>query len=209
MKLYHYSKARVEELLTLRQQKAGTPEANSFKAHDPTTSYHPAGYADHLSFFFERPPIESLASVFQEGHPVWYKGNDLYEYIVETRDNDQFKYVLVESPERTAHYYDESYTDDDLQAWHKQELKILQKHNYIGEGSQQLERATRHLQGSTLSSYQQLRLRPNFEEIRLKYAATVPHVMLYPTSGKMPISQTHQVTVGNKPISSIKSIPKW
>lgn len=210
MKLYHYSQVKREVLKTLRMSGSEIVVSDRFDPYQPLTAYHPGAYVDHISFFLERPPIESLASVFKEGHSVWYKGNVVFEHVIETRDDNKFEFVVVETPERTDHYYDELYGDGDDEAWRAKELEILKKFGYIGEGSRSLERATDHLKGETLRAYQKLRGRPNFEQIRLKYAATVPHVMLYPDSGGVTVRSVTRLKVGDKPFKApVVKLPKW
>lgn len=210
MRLYHYSQVKRDVLKTLRMSGSEIVVSDRFDPYQPLTAYHPGAYVDHISFFLERPPIENLGAVFKEGHSVWYKGSVVFEHVIETRDDNKFKYVVVETPERTDHYYDDSYDDSDDMAWHADELKILKKFGYIGGGSSQLERATDHLHGETLRAYQKLRGRPNFEQIRLKYAATVPHVMLYPDSGEVAVREVTKLKVGDKPFKAVViELPKW
>ena len=41
-----------------------------------------------------------------------------------------------------------------------------------------------------------LKTRPNFNEIKFKYAATVPHLMLYPILGQVKPIDINKVVVG-------------
>lgn len=184
MLLYHYSKEQYDHLLTREAQglKSSVQEEKS--------------YSKHISFFFERPPLDIIGDIFGDGHHTWVNGNKLYEYIVDTSDIGKFEYSIVEFPEKTAILYDTSLTDAQ---YYSQIEKVTKEKGYKGSGSRDLEKAVHPLLGTTRAAYANMRRHPNFEELKKKYAATVPHVMIYPKSGQIDYRRVSQVTVGVMP----------
>lgn len=175
MKLYHYSAGKFDRLLTLNQQhkELGTKVPNKFPGQTEE-------YGTHISFFFDKIPLDIIAGIFGHKHGVWRSHSELYEYVVDSTTIGNFKYHIVESPEKTKLYYDKSLTDKQYDV----ELdKVEKEMGYWGRGNTVFEASAKPLVGGTRKAYMQLPHHPNFEQIRNKYAATVPHVMLYPDSG--------------------------
>ena len=199
MLLYHYSKEKHSLLKTLDKQGKVTKderrkEEELYVKKCKTYKYLiPGYYYEHISFFFERPPIETMSSFFGEGHGFWYKGNPLYEHIIDSSKIGTFYYELVESPEKTKIYYNDTLTDND---YFKELAKLTNENMYVGKNNNNLELVCERLKGTTLEYLELLKTRPNFEEIRFKYAATVPHLMLYPILGQVKPINVNKVTVG-------------
>lgn len=197
MLLYHYANDKFTTLLTKEKQNLVKPEERKKEEQAYIDFYklygykRPGYYFEHISFFFEPIPLDIIASIFPKDHPVWFSGNELYQYEIDTSKIGHFTYEIVEYPEKTNIYYDDTLTD-------KEYFKLIKeaviKNNYIGKNSQ-IEEASKHLIGLTRSYYDQLKDRPNYEEIKYKYAATVPHVMLYPYLGKIKPESVTKVRV--------------
>lgn len=163
MKLYHYSKERYPVLKTkslVNGEKKGEL----------------ISYNNHISFFFEPVPLDIVGEIFGHTHHTWAPGNKLFEHVVDSKSLKKFFYRLVESPEKTELLYDDSV--DDKEYYRKMAL-INEEFNYEGRSVDELEKACSHLKGTTKTYFKLLPKRRNFDEIKNKYAATVPHLMIY------------------------------
>lgn len=177
MKLYHYGQAGYKVLKTLEAQRPITrtekKEALDMKAY--RRNVPPGLYYEHISFMFD--PIESDHwKYFNKNHPVWKKGVSLTEYIVNTSQIGEFKWMIVETPEICDARVDDSVSDEEY--W-KIYVEVTTS-KYIGDGSRSLEKASREFVGH---QKEYLKIASKLNPNSLKYAADVPHVMLYPKDG--------------------------
>lgn len=184
MKIYHYSGGDYPTLQTLNKQNAGSKSA----LPDGTREE----YANHISFFFEPAPLDILGGIFGKDHKAWFPGAELIEYTIDVSSIGDFRYEIVESPEKTKLYYDDSIS---IVQYHKLLAEVNQKHHYVGRGADTFIKACKPLLGGTRKAYMELPHRKNFKELRGKYAATVPHVMLYPDSGEVSYQSKKHVRV--------------
>lgn len=188
MLIYHYSYKAFDTLKTLKAQ-GRSKDISSIKDYD-----------EHISFFLEPIPHEFMGTVFGPTHPVWFPGSMLIEHTVLVKDIGEFRYRLVESPEKTAMYYDTTIT---VEQYHTRLKKLIAQHKYEGTNPKDLEALQNRFKGVLRESFALLPSRSNFEEIREKYAATVPHVMLYPKTGLVPVTSHKTVRIGNEPVPKI------
>lgn len=187
MKLFHYSTNNYAVLKTRKKQNNLTPEERERGVKEHADNYKltgidsPGYYFEHISFFFERPPIDRMSKVFPSGHPFWFKGNRIFEHVVNSETIGQFDFEVVEFPEKTEIYYGIASDEE----YHRQLKALTESHGYIGKNNAALESAVdcNALIGKTGEYYDLMKTRPNFDEIKSKYAPTVPHVMIYPWSG--------------------------
>lgn len=193
--LYHYSAEKHNVLKTVEKQNKLTNEEKTKWdkiAHD---SGRVGAYYQHISFFFEPIPIDIISSVFNNEHPVWYSGNVLYEHKVSIAGLGEFKYELVESPEVTEIYYNPKYDSYSDEKWINLKDKIIKENHYNGHETTSLLSAINKNIGSVREAYKQLPHRSNFEQIKTKYAATVPHLMVYPKTGAIEVSSISKVVI--------------
>lgn len=192
MNLYHYAAQRFDVLKTRREQGVLTKQQIA-EAETHAKAYDRIGaYCDHISFFFERVPLDIQGGVYGKDHPVWFPGNKLFEYELPLVGLPDFSYEVVETPKKTELYYDESLT---IPAY-KNKLRLLnQKEGYQGSGYKELIKALRPLEGSTRECIAKANSYPNWDEIKDKYAANVPHVMIYPKGGKIYFAKVREVVV--------------
>lgn len=201
MQLFHYSVERYGTLKTKEKQGTVTEEDRQKAIQEHRDYYNKMGidrpgfYFEHISFFFERPPLERMSKVFPSGHDFWFKGNRVFEHIVDSSSIGSFAFEIVEFPEK----YDLYYNDNIDTATYIVKLKeATESLGYIGKGNKALELAVENnkLLNKTGYYYDLLKSRPNFDKIKNKYAATVPHVMLYPSTGIVRPFKIQQVVIG-------------
>lgn len=198
MLLYHYAKERHPILLTKEKQNTVTPEdrknaEKEYIEHFKKTGYkRPGYYFEHISFFFEPVPLEIMSTIFPRNHSIWTRGNMIFEHVVDSTKIKLFDFEVVEFPEKTEIYYDDSLTDKEYFNKLKQAIK---ENGYIGKNNEALESVSRKFLGHTEEYFKAIKDRPNYKDIKEKYAATVPHVMLYPHIGKIPVRSIQLVKV--------------
>lgn len=194
-KLYHYASTEYDVLKTRALTGEVTAEMVKQGKEDMVLRKKPGPYYDHISFFFEQPPIRKMSKVFGTTHPFWYPGHEIYEYVVDISALPAFKYLLTESPDVNDFFYDPKNDDLSVEEYYKQIDLIRRKNKEIGSTVSELRSVIQSLRGETEKNYLSLKDRPNFEEIRDKYAATVPHLMIYPQGGNIEILTTNVVVV--------------
>lgn len=199
MLLYHYSKQQRHTLLTLEKQGVISKEDRDeeekalIEDHKRFGYLRPGYYFEHISFFFEPPPLDIMSTIFPNDHPVWFKGNPLYEHVIDTDEIKAFQYEVVEFPEKTDAYYNQHVTD-------KEYYRILKEavieQRYIGKSRDELERIAQRFNNDVTHDYfKRIKIRNNYDKIMHKYAATVPHVMLYPHLGTIKVQSVTKVKV--------------
>lgn len=201
---YHYAPAESEpfdKLRTVRNQAKQKGHA----IHEPYPSY-----SDSVSFFMDPPPLQELPGIYSGAHPFWQSGKEIYQYTVDISRHrgDDFIYKLVESPETTALYYDDSIGDEQ---YAERVADIIKEHHYLGHSVSALMGAVktfkrRQSKDYMLKAYKDLVKRPNFEQIKTKYAPTVPHLMVYDKTGEFIIQSVTKVILG-QPATEAYSVP--
>lgn len=201
VKLYHYSASRHEVLKTREKSSSHIDKEKLEKAKESMEEHRdPGTYFQHISFFFEPVPLDLVGKIFGKDHHFWFPGHEIYEHIVDVDHLPKFKYRIVESPIAVEMFYATDWGDlDDSDALkYFRELAEKQKaHGEIGSNPSTFKATAHALVGSVRKAYEELPKRPNWEELKNKYAATVPHVMLYPTGGEVKVDEIKQVTVGH------------
>ncbi len=192
MNLYHYSSQLLDVLKTKREQNVLTPKQIEEAERQAKIGKLVGAYCDHISFFFERIPLDIQSAIYGNDHPVWFQGNKLYEYEVPVLGLPDFKYDIVETPKKTALYYDESLT---IPAYRRKLEALIKAEGYQGKGATELIKALKPLIGTTRECVAKANSYPNWEQIKNKYAANVPHVMIYPTGGLVRFANVRQIII--------------
>lgn len=207
MKLYHYSSVFYEELLTRRYSNKATIEEIKESEKFAIEANNPFAYVDHISFFFDPAPVKILGSLFGKYHDVWYNGNELYQYVVDTADIDLLAYNIVESPKAVKLLNSTIWIDNDKFLFdYKRKLNKLKKDwKEIGYNKEDLNKQINLYKGKTLYYYLLAKARQDFEKNKFKYAANVPHVMLSPIAGKINYESFSKVKVESQHFSDNSS----
>jgi len=198
MKLYHYAAQKHEVLKTVevRSKISKTKQADAFE--DMKIHKDPGTYLQHISFFLESVPLDVVGRVFGKDHPFWYPGHDIFEHVVSLDRMSDFKYRIVESPLANKMFYDTDWDeldDNDKLVFFRKLAEAQKAAGEIGKGASQFHNAAIKLIGSTRRAFEELPKQPNWDEIKKQYAATVPHVMLYPEGGEVKVDEIHEVKI--------------
>lgn len=195
MKLYHYSDSQYDVLLTRRA--SGAPPLEGVKVSED--------YMDHISFFFDPIPSKLMPEVFSKGHPFWYSGHRIFEHIIEVNElDDLIRFEVVESLKKTAlldkFVEDNNWTFDDpklLKEWNILIARESERWGEVGDTRTRLKAQIRKNTGITAACYVAASAREDFQDGYNKYAANVPHLMLYPKDGKIVVREVNELKIGS------------
>lgn len=204
MFLYHYSTEIHRELLSKAVNGSLTPvqiKLARLEARDE--GFEKWAYCDHISFFFEPIPSNLLPKLFKD-HPFWVKGKKLYEHVVNASEFPlKIPYHVVESKKKTELYdkfsLDNNWVEDDpvlLQKWMILEDQKVRQWKEKGDSKAELLKQIAAHQGTIRHAYQEAVQRDDFEWNKTKYAANVPHLMLYPPEGRVKVSCIKSLRLG-------------
>lgn len=188
--LYHYNTKSYDALKTLERQGIDSGiKSNTIPALNPSSL---GTYSQHISFFLVPIDTDKIGKIYGKDHKVWYPGNVLNEHCVYLDKLKNFKYEFVETPEKTKLYYDDSIG---IAQYHKLLKEINLEKRYIGDNLEDFKKAYYSLLPTIELAYSRVNSLPNWNDIRGKYAATIPHVMIYPQSGEIKVSKTKTVRI--------------
>lgn len=204
MKLYHYSIDRFPFIKTRREQGVSA-EVIAEAEHKAKKMGLPLPYIDHVSFFIEPIPKETIASIFDNKHPFWKSGQTLYEHVIDTKDIDEKSfYRIVETPEidKYTDRFDWSNKDQSVRSKYFVDMnKEMLRLGYAGYGISKMIKKCEQFLGKTEGFYIKARQRPDAADSETLYAGNVPHVMIYPIGGIIPVESKTLIKLGSaKPI---------
>lgn len=205
MDLYHYSNKLYSSLMSKRASGLTTSEELKEEEKKYNNLNLPGLYSDHISFFFDQIPYELMGKIYGPDHSVWYDGSKVYEYVIDTNSfHDDLVYDVCETDAKVAFYHEflkknkwESH-DPKMYAKYVRELNAHErKLGLVGKGRNGLEEQIKKFQGGTKAAILKASRDPEFESFKEKYAANVPHLMLYPKGGIVRYESVSLVTIGS------------
>lgn len=199
MKLYHYSTEPLELLLTRREQGVSAEQITEAEIKAKKLGL-PLPYIDHISFFLEPIPKETIASIFKNQHPFWKAGAEIYEHVIDSSSIPaQSQYMIVETPviDQYTDQFDWSVTDLKVRssyfiAMHK-EMKRL---GLLGVGIPKMVKLLTPFLGKTEGYYIKSRMAKDADVTKTQYAAGVPHLMVYPIGGRVKVEKVYKIKLG-------------
>ena len=201
MKLYHYSKDLYDVLKT-KAAVGGLTKEQIKESNDHAIYRHdPGAYIDHISFLFDPIPLKLLGEIYEDKNPVWFNGNKLNEYIVDTSQFEKdILYRIVETPaciKMLDSITGKDWENDSFKRnYFKQRYDTQIELSEIGNSKFELEKQITKFHGKTEHFYLLASKRKDFQDNITKYAANVPHVKLYPKFGIVKISSVSKVVIG-------------
>lgn len=179
--LYHYS---VEKYDSLKSLSARELQKEGFVSNEQD----PFAYNKSISFFFEPIPLD-LPEILNNEHNFWKSGTRLYQYEISTSQlEEDVPYLLTESEEIIDTLYNKqdwskAKGQPEIVKQYKAELKELETRlRYKGTGVDNLIRVAKKYRTGIREKYKalyQLHLKNPEDGLLDKYAACVPHVMIY------------------------------
>lgn len=218
MNLYHYSKEQHDTLKTKRASGKATPEEIIKSEKSAQRILMPGtAYVDHISFFFDPIPSEILGNLYGKGHPAWFEGNELYEYVVRIDSlPEKLLYEVVESEREVAaldkFVKDHNWVDDDpvlLRKWFAFILREKVKWGEYGNDRSKLALQAKKNAGNLSTNFLKAVQRDDFKENFTKYAASVPHLMCYPATGMIQYELMNLVVIGKAGSKFLKQHDDW
>lgn len=201
MYLYHYSKEKYNKILTKRRQKVLSKDEIKDDEEGAKFRDDVGLYCDHISLFFDPIPLDIIADLFNNEHPFWYKGNELYQYKVNTKYFEtNITYKVLESPESVSFLDKTGWEEDDdwKYKWFRERNQLMDKLGQRGHSRADLEKQCQRFFGTTRDYYKKAVNRSDFEENKTLYAASVPHIAVYPISGIINPESVTKVVIGRK-----------
>lgn len=191
MKLYHYNTSCLDVLSSQVQRGLVKDNGDIWQ------------YGKNLSFFIKELPI-NLPEVLNNKHKFWTKGAQIWCHVIETDKLPKvINYRVVETPEKTKLLYElqdwsRAEGNPELVSMYMKQIEDMEKTNgYIGRSRNGLVRALNKFSNMNTADYYKRMsvLNSLYPEDKLmdKYAACVPHLMIYPTTS-IPIVSSHLVT---------------
>jgi len=196
--LYHYSKEHYPQLLTLEQQKVLDPKVRQDAQDAARFRGDLFPYYQHVSFFLDPVPLDLVGEMFPKDHQAWVNGNELWQYSVDPTTMSIKGWVLTEAP--LQNFLLDVLPWFDNRTYKRGYFKMLKLGRVLtqSEGSDLsgLVKCIDRYKGRTRAAYEKLKDSKDFEELKYKYAATVPHLMIY-TDSPLTYQHAEQVTVGH------------
>lgn len=200
MNLYHYSTERFPFIKTRREQGV-SKEVLEEAEHKAKKMGLPLPYVDHVSFFLEPIPKETIAAIFSNKHPFWRAGQKLYEHVIDSDDIDEKSfYRIVETPEINKFTDQFDWAVKDLTARSKYFVEMnkeMLRLGYSGYGISKMVSKCQQFIGKTEGYYIRARTLDSDGHSATQYAAYVPHLMVYPKGGVIPIKSVSLITLGS------------
>lgn len=202
MKLYHYNVQHLDFLQSL-YGRGISDEDKKRLGEWATKTDGPFAYTKNLSFFMEPIPLD-LPEILHNEHTFWKSGLTLYEHVVDTKEFvHDIPYRLVEAAEKTdlifrKQNWDLAENNPELTSFYKSQIADLEKELELeGTGVGNLVRVASRYKGIRNYYKEAYKLYKKFPKDNLisKYAACVPHLMVYPAEAKIKVSRVNEITL--------------
>lgn len=178
MLLYHYNTNLFKDIRSLAlQEGSGNVE--------PSRAYNHS-----VSFLFEPIPLD-IAQILKGKGKEWKSGMKLIEYEIDIKNlQSDILFHITESPEKVDLLYNKQDWSSAkghpelVKGFLKEVSELEQRLGYIGEGRQDLIKGINKIPKGIRRYYvEAVKICDNNNETAVydKYAALVPHVMVYPT----------------------------
>ena len=204
VKLYHYSATQYPVLQTVENRQVDTHNYSKYLAYAKQTG-DIGGYHQHLSFFIEPVPVD-IWRFYPTDHPVWAKGTKLFLHHIYLEDAFPGGYKFTETPlhQKRVKGLPDELSDAELIAFKKALYKEQYNEGEMGTSFIQCATKIRELTKNGMYHwYLKLKNSVNYEEVKYKYAANIPHLMMYPASGQVPVMFSTPIVIGERPVIRI------
>ncbi len=199
--LYHYSAAKFDSIMS--KVKQGGLTSDDLKEEERIAKFRGGlnRYSDGCYLLFDPAPLDIIGDLFAGRNATWLNGKRLWEYKVSLDDiQDDIVYDVFESPAATKFMDEVEWVEDDKfkKDYFRRKAALKHKLEETGKGKEKLTKQIQLFQGTTRDMYIAASKRADFDENSTKYAACVPHVGLYPSTGELKVASRRLVVVGHK-----------
>lgn len=187
---YHYSVERYD-VLKSQVLQGKIPRDNN-----------PMQYGKNISLFFEPIPL-NLPEILHNAHDFWRSGNRVWCHEILAKDiPSNIIYKVTESPEKTELLYQKQdwskvINSPETKDRYLAEIRLMEeKHKYVGKGRVEFLRASERFRSGIEGYYRamyELHLKNPEDKLIEKYAACVPHAMIYPDMTPLRVSKSYMV----------------
>lgn len=199
MLFYHYSKQKHTSLKCSRLTHEIGHEAMEKAKAAQVRNNLPGTYYDHISLFLDPIPEKRIAALFGHKHEFWKSGNKLYMHILDSTDfPSEMGFEIVETPEMDNwsdqfdwYHMDKYQREIAMSAFYKE----MHARGFMGRGTEKMIAKCRKYIGKTERYYELARQREDAADTISKYAANVPHVMVYPPSGELTVREVGIIVI--------------
>lgn len=198
MKLYHYS---LEQLDVLKSLNAQDPQPLVGDWYDYIADGKNPPYHSSISLFIEPLPYETIAAIFGFKHPFYVPNGIIYEHVI---DSEQWKdmairYRLVETPKivRMINLFDFDLGKDKVEKYKKTLNRLEVRSNLGGDDYYTMLKKIKPFLGCTEGYFHHARRSVWCESSANKYAAGVPHLMVYPLTQEVEIESVKRIQLGS------------
>lgn len=215
MKLYHYATMQFDDLRSRLAQGKGKlfimdrmPDLlHNLQGElaiqlDKVRPKDEWSYERSISLFLEPIPLD-IAKIYKGQHELWQSGAEFIQYEVDVQSLPAgIAFRLTESPEKTKLLYekqdwDAAKEDKSLIAQYVKQIHDKEKAcGYVGHGQTDLIKIVNRFQNKTrryMEKAAEIALQYPEDNGLKKYAACVPHLMIYP--GYKPIEYSDSKTI--------------
>ena len=199
--LYHYSSERYDILKTKRLTTSFTDDELKGIEKETKQFNTISDYIDHISLLFDPIPSKLLPTIFPDDHHIWFKDSVVYEYIVDIDDIERpFAYEVAESPEDVRQIDNTDWTNDSVEftaKYTRKQQKRKRKTGEVGTDFNTFLKQVNKYKGTTEAAYEKAPTSKDWNLNLYKYAATVPHIMIYPKNGLIKFRSINKVIIGS------------
>jgi len=199
MFLYHYNEKDFDYILTRDLQGIVSKEERKKGLEASSYRYSKGPYYESESFLLEPAPLDIIDTIYPKDHHTWYKNHRLYEHAIDLRKLDIYAWEIMEGP--VGALFNDHIPWIDNPFYKKMFFKSLsvsrKLFNESGTDIDGLLKALKRFpKGTTRKAYEDVINRGDYDDIKNKYAATVPHLMVY-TKKPIPVFKSTYVVVGD------------
>lgn len=197
--LYHYSTKGHDPLKTKEAQGfVLSPEDAKYESDRAKLTYYPDIYSRHISLFIDPVPL-NIPELFDHKHGMWKSGVTLYKHYVEvSKEMDAggpIKFILAEAPWKRDLMSGVDF--DNTREYHAFLMRYAAMRAKLGEqgsGVTDLNKVVDKYKGHCNQHFGAYKNDEDYETMILpRYAAYVPHLMVYPANGELAVSKIERI----------------
>jgi hypothetical protein len=201
--VYHYSTEKFDKLLTRHQRYTDgtldlTKEDLEKAENNAKFRSDPMPYHSEISFMIDKLPFDIILEAgFDENHKVYKKGNTVYCYSIDINKLDpNMAWRLIESPVDTlmaklpwfnSNFYKKNFF--------KIKAFIKKAQGYQNNDHKKLVKTVERFQNTYRKYYTRWVHSKGFAEQKNMYAASIPHIQLYPQDGVINIDKVDVISL--------------